>query len=238
MLGATGTEQIPAAGNAGRTRTVGTGRRRALPAGRAVIGGFLVAVAAVVVFAASLAGSSHPGQSWVVTARPLAAGTILGPGDLTSATMKLSRSAASLAYGQPALVEGRALAVALPSGALVQNPVLVPASQRPRMRPVSVAADPVSLTGLTPGEPVDVLATQGTGSGTAVAVVIRGAILMAAAQPGSGALNAGGPGQVTIGVSTLAEVEAVVQAAHAGTITLVAAEPTDGVGPGAGPAGS
>jgi hypothetical protein len=237
MLGATGTEQIPAADAAGPTRTVGTGRRRALPAGRTVVGGFLVAVAAVMVFTASLAGSSHPGQSWVVTARPLAPGTILGPGDLASATMRLSKPAASLAYRQAALVEGRTLAVALPAGALVQNPVLVPANQLPRVRPVTIAADPVSLTGLTPGEPVDVLATQGTGGGTAVAVVIRGATLMAATQPGSGALNAGGSGQVTIGVATLAEVEAVVQAAHAGTITLVAAEPSDGVGAGAGPAG-
>jgi hypothetical protein len=237
MLGATGTEQIPTDGAAGQARAVGTGRRRALPAGRAVVGGFLVAVAAVVVFAASLAGSSRPGQSWVVTARPLAAGTILGPGDVTSSSMRLSRPAALLAYRQVALVEGRTLAVALPAGALVQNPVLVPSGQRPAMRPVSVAVDPVSLTGLTPGQPVDVLATQGTGSGTAVAVVVRGATLMAATQPGSGALNAGGPGQVTVGVATLAEVEAVVQAAHAGTITLVAAEPSDGVGAGAGPAG-
>jgi hypothetical protein len=202
------------------------------------VGGFLVAVAAVVVFTASLAGSSHPGQSWVVTARPLAAGTILGPDDITSATMKLSRSAALLAYRQTVLVEGRALAVALPAGALVQNPVLVPSSQRPARRPVSVAVDPVSLTGLTPGQPVDVLATQGTGSGTAVTVVVRGATLMAATQPGSGALTSGSPGQVTVGVATLAEVEAVVQAAHAGTITLVAAEPSDGVGAGPAPVGT
>src|SRR5215831_5013481 len=105
MLGATGTEQISTEGAGDRTRVVGTGRHRALPGGRAVVGGFLVAVAAVVVFAASLAGASHPGQSWVVTARPLPAGTILGPGDVTSATMRLSRSAAALAYRQAALVE-------------------------------------------------------------------------------------------------------------------------------------
>jgi Flp pilus assembly protein CpaB len=238
MLGATGTEQISTDGAADRARAVGTGRRRALPAGRAVVGGFLVAVAAVVVFTASLAGSLHPGQSWVVTARPLAAGTVLGPDDVTSATMRLSKSAAVLAYRQVAVVEGRALAVALPAGALVQNPVLVPSGQRPTMRPVSVAVDPVSLIGLTPGEPVDVLATQGTGSGTGVAVVVRGATLMAATQPESGALNTGSSGQVTIGVATLAEVEAVVQAAHAGMITLVAAEPSDGAGAGAGPARS
>jgi hypothetical protein len=39
---------------------------------------------------------------------------------------------------------------------------------------------------------------------------------------------------VTLGVSSLSEVQAVVQAAQAGTITLAAAEPSDGVGPGSG----
>jgi hypothetical protein len=41
---------------------------------------------------------------------------------------------------------------------------------------------------------------------------------------------------VTIGVGSLAEVEAIVRASHAGTISLIAAEPPDGVG--AGPGGS
>ena len=45
-------------------------------------------------------------------------------------------------------------------------------------------------------------------------------------------------GQATIGVATLGEVEAVVEASHAGTITLVAAEPSDGVGAGPGSARS
>ena len=42
---------------------------------------------------------------------------------------------------------------------------------------------------------------------------------------------------MTLGVSSLSEVEAVVQAAQAGTVTLVAAEPSDGVGPGPGSTG-
>ncbi len=47
------------------------------------------------------------------------------------------------------------------------------------MRPVSLAVDPVSLAGLTAGQLVDVLTTQGTGSSTAVTVIVRGATLMA-----------------------------------------------------------
>jgi hypothetical protein len=152
--------------------------------------------------------------------------------------MRLSRSAAALAYRQPASVEGRTLAVTLPAGALIQGAVLVPSNQQAPLRPVSVAADPVSLAGLTPGQAVDVLAIQGTGGGAAVVVVVRGASLLAANQSSSSSIASSGAAQVTIGVASLAEVEAVVQAAHAGTITLVAAEPSDGVGAGPGPARS
>lgn len=203
-----------------------------------MVGGFLVAVAAVIVFAASLAGAANPGQGWVVAARPLSAGTVLGPGDLTSATMRLSQGTATQAYRQAAAVEGRILAVAVPAGGLIQTPLLASADQAPALRPVSLAVDPVSLAGLSPGQPVDVLATQGTGTGTAVAVVLRGATLIAVAPSSTTLLSPGGSGQVTIGMTTLAEAEAVVQAAHSGTITLVAATRSDGVGPGPGPAGS
>jgi hypothetical protein len=238
MLGRTERERFTEGESDNEARAVGRGRRRALPAGRAVIGGFLVAVAAVVVFAASLTGASKPGQSWVVAAHPLAAGTVIGPGDVSSSTMRLSKPAAAVAYRQPALVVGRTLAVALPAGALVDAPALVAPRQQPAVRPVSVAADPVSLVGLSRGEAVDVLAAEGTGNGAAVRVVVRGATLMQVGEGGSGTLPTGATGQVTVGVSSLAEVEAVVQAAHEGTITLVAAEPSDGVGAGSGPAGS
>jgi hypothetical protein len=39
---------------------------------------------------------------------------------------------------------------------------------------------------------------------------------------------------VTLGVADLSEVEAIVEAAHNGTVTLVQAEPSDGVGAGPG----
>jgi hypothetical protein len=196
------------------------------------VGGFLVAVAAVMVFAASLAGGPHPGQRWIVATRPLGPGTVLEPGDLTTATMRLSTATAALAYQDAALVEGRALAVGVHPGELLQGPMLVPASQRPVERPVSLAVDPVSLSGLYAGQLVDVLMTQGTGNATGVTVVVRGATLLDVAASSSNLLAPGSSGQATIGVSTLAEVEDVVAAAHTGTVTLVAAQPSDGAGPG------
>jgi hypothetical protein len=190
-------------------------------------------VAAVIVFAASLSGASRDGQHWVVATHALSAGAILGPADLTSETMRLSSGTAGLAYRQTTAVEGRALAVGLQAGELIQSPMLVPSSQEPALRPVSLAVDPVSLAGLSPGQPVDVLATPSSGTGITV-IVARGATLLDVTASSSNLLAPGGSGQVTIGVATLAEVEAVVQAAHAGTITLVAAERSDGVGPGPG----
>jgi Flp pilus assembly protein CpaB len=200
-----------------------------------VVGGFLVAVAAVIVFAASLGGASRQGQHWVVATHALSPGAVLGPADLTSETMRLSSGPAGLAYRQTTAVEGRVLAVGLQAGELIQGPMLVPSNQEPSLRPVSLAVDPVSLAGLSPGQPVDVLATPTTGSGVTV-IVARGATLLDVASSSSNLLAPGGEGQVTIGVATLSEVEAVVQAAHAGTITLVAAERSDGVGPGPGSA--
>jgi hypothetical protein len=116
--------------------------------------------------------------------------------------------------------------------------MLVPTNQTPSLRPVSVAVNPVSLANLSPGQQVDVLASQGSGSGTTVTVVARGATLMDVVTSGSALLAPGGAGQVTIGVESLAEAEAVVQASQAGTVSLVAAEPSDGVGLGPSKTGS
>ena len=53
---------------------------------------------------------------------------MLGPGDLTTATMRLAGGTAALAYRQAIAVEGRALAVAVAcAGELIQASMLVPA---------------------------------------------------------------------------------------------------------------
>ena len=145
-----------------------------------------MAVAAVIVFAASLAGTSHPGQRWMVAARSLGPGTVLESGDLMSVTMRLSSATAALAYREPVSVEGRTLAVGVRSGELLQESMLVPSSQQPVLRPVSLAVDPVSLAGLSAGQLVDVLMTQGTGNATGVTVVVRGATLLDVVTPSSG----------------------------------------------------
>lgn len=200
------------------------------------MGGLLVAAAAVTVFAAALKGTNQGNTgTYLVAAHPLQAGSVLEPGDLTTVTVRVPRSAAAQMFGSSSLLDGRMLAVPLVRGELLEPSMLVPAGQAPGLRPVTVAVDPAALTGLYTGEPVDVLQTTGNDSSTAVAVVLRGAVLFAVSKPGSDILSGPTSAAVTLGVSSLQEVESVVAAAHSGNLTIVAASPDDGVGPGAGP---
>ena len=219
--------------DAGAQLLVGRGRSRA--PGRAVAGGFLVAVAAAIVFAAVLSGTRHPEQTYVVASQRLPPGTLLQPADLAIYRMDLPAGSRASAFTSTEVLSGRTLAIAVGPGELLQSSMLVPAAASPVLRPVTVAVDPSSLASLEPGRPVDVLETPGSGSASSVTVVMRGAVLMSTSSTGSGNLSGPGTELVTLGVGDLSEVEAIVQAAHGGTVTIVAAEPSDGVGPGAGP---
>ena len=163
------------------------GRRRVLPTGRAVLGGFLVAAAAVIVFAATISGTSRHGQPVVVAARPLPAGSVIGPGDTRTETIDLPAATRSAAFRQPAVLVGRTLAIEAAPGELIQSSMLEPPNGA-RFRPVSLPVDPDSLAGLASGTTVDVLATPSTsgsasaGTAPAVTVVLRGARLLAVAR--------------------------------------------------------
>lgn len=225
-----------------------------------MLGGLLIAAAAVVVFAGAIAASRSGSAGYVVAAQPLAAGTIIAPGDTATETFTLPPAARAAAFRSQGPVIGRALSVAVTPGELIQSSMLEPAGGAGALRPVSVAVDPTSLAGLAAGDSVDVLAAPGgsqasgvgsagipTGPGPAsggstsssgVTVVLRGAALLSVTRPGSTLAPVSGSGTVvTVGVSSLAEAEMVIGAAHSGTIILVQAEPSDGVGPGPAPAG-
>ena len=214
------------------------GRRRALPNGRTVVGGLLIALAAVAVFAAALRGTNQGNNaSFVVAARSLQAGSVIEPADLTTTSMRLPRSVSAGAYTSVAALAGRTLAVGIARGQLIETPMLVPAGGAQAVRPVTVPADASALGGLYAGEPVDVLQTGGADATATVTVVLRGATLLALSRPAANLFSGPSTASVTLGVSTLQEVEAVVAAAHSGSLTIVAAAPEDGVGPGAGDAG-
>lgn len=239
-------------------------RPAGVPRGRAILGGFLIAAAAVLVFTGVVSTRSHA-VGYVVAARPLAAGTIIGPGDTATASIDLPGPTGSSAFRNSGVVIGRTLAVAVSPGQLIQSSMLAPAGGSATLRPVSITVDSASLAGLSSGNPVDVLASPSGGAGgtggagnpsgtpdtsgagptgtsgagaSEVTVVLRGAALLSISRPNSGiAPISGSATVVTLGVATLQEAEMLVQAAQSGTVILVQAAPSDGVGPGPGPAG-
>jgi Flp pilus assembly protein CpaB len=148
--------------------------------------------------------------------------------------MSLPAATAADAFRQPGELLGRVLSSGLEPGELIQTTALVPEGQQPGLRPVSVNVEPVGLGQLRPGTPVDVLLSQGAGPATVVSVVVRGAVVLGVSSPAGGLAASSSSAQATLGVRTLSEVEAVVQAAHSGTVTLVVAEPSDGIGLGPG----
>lgn len=214
------------------------GRKRALPSGRALFGGFLVAAAALVVFAAVLAGTgAGTAHNFVVASRSLQAGSVIEPGDLSMKSMRLPSGVAAFAFKDPGRVVGRTLAITISQGELLETSSLI-AGTTSQLRPVTIPVDQASLVSLFAGEPVDVLEATGSSGSASITVVLRGVTLLAVSRGSSGLLSNPSASAVTLGVPTLDEVETVLAASHAGTLTLVAAEPSDGVGPGPGGNGS
>lgn len=217
-------------------------RRRGRPGPKPVVGALLIATAAVVVFVAALSAAGGKRTLYVIAARPMAAGTVIGPGDTTTAKLVLNGASGSLAFRQPAVVIGRALAVPVDAGELIQSSALTPVGGA-QLRPVSIPVDANSVSELQAGDPVDALsvatAANGGSAGNAppVTVVVRGATLLAVERSGGGLLSGdtGGTVIATLGVADLSEAEQLVAASHSGTVDLVRAELADGTGPGSGP---
>lgn len=205
------------------------------------MGGFLVAAAAVIVFAAALSAAGGGSRSYVVAARALPAGTVIGPGDTTTARIGLNAANRATAFTDGGHLIGRALTVTVEPGELIESSMVATPAGSNR-RPVSIPVDASSLAALAAGESVDVLSTTSSSGaaaatpGSGVTVVMRGATLWSVGRTDSGLLSAGTGSTVvvTLGVSDLAEAEQLVDAAHTGTVELVQATPDDGSGLGPG----
>ncbi len=203
------------------------GRRRALPTGRAVAGGFLIAAAAVIVFASWSAATRPAGRQLVVARTVLAAGAHLQAGDLTTSRMQVPSGVGAASFATPGDLQGRMLAARLAPGQLVESSDLVPAGTTPRRRPVTVAVAASDLADLQVGGLVDVLVTNGTDASATTQVVVTDATLLQASSGSSSLIGGTAGAQATLGVSGLDQVEAVVHAAHTGTVTVVAGQPSD-----------
>ncbi|HUP87216.1 MAG TPA: SAF domain-containing protein [Acidimicrobiales bacterium] len=200
-------------------------RRSTLPTGRAVVGGFLVAVAALGIFAAWSSASAGPTTTYVVARRDLPIGSRLTADDLTSLPMDLPEVVAARAvFRTEALLLGATTVGPVRRGELVQASDVVRKRSAPPELEVSFELDSArALAGtLRAGERVDVLATFGAGGDTYTVAVVRQALVLDAGH-GSGRLADSDRDVISVAVTSAQDALALTHALNAGKVTLVRA---------------
>lgn len=137
-------------------------RRRSLPGGRAVVGAFLVALAAVGIFTAYLRSNAVPTTEYVVAARDLLPGDVLTSQDLRLVAIQLpDAQVATTASNRDAMVD-RVVLSPVTEGELFGVGDTADAAEVAGTSAVTVPLDTNrALAGdLEPGDRVDVIATH------------------------------------------------------------------------------
>lgn len=209
-------------------------RRRGLPGSRAVVGGLLVAAAAVGMFAAASRSAGGPAQSYAVARQELPAGTRLQASDLELVPMELAPALRARVFDSAQPLVGATLVSPLGAGELVQSSAVVARKGDTASRELSFTLERGRVgTGIKQGERADLLATYGTGNDAFTVVVVHQALLVAIDRPRTTSGDSG-PSTVTVAVDDPADALALAHALQLGKITLVratGAPPMAGVPP-------
>jgi Flp pilus assembly protein CpaB len=197
-------------------------RRRGLPSGRAVVGGFLVALATVGVFAAYTSATAGPTTRYVVAARDLAPGDRITESSLRLVPLELPDEQRRRAYDVVGPLLDATVVEPLLPGELLQEGSIVATGAAPGTRAVSFAIDAAHAVNgsLRAGERVDVLATFGSG-GEACTYLVAGDVALVRVNEAAGSLTSQAGMTITVEADTADDALAISHAANAGTVTLV-----------------
>ncbi len=194
--------------------------RRGLPGGRAVAGGFLVAVAAVGIFAAVAGAGRDAGTPVVVAGRDVAPGTVLEEGDVDLVSLDLPTRLAGQVFTSPSQVVGAVAVGPLSAGELVQAGGLAAATAVVPTFSLAVPTAAANGGHLQRGDTVQVFATYGTDA-TATTRLLAADAAVVGVDEGDTELGVTGQLQVLLAIRSAEERSKVINAATSGTITLV-----------------
>jgi Flp pilus assembly protein CpaB len=207
------------------------GGRRSLPTGRALVGGLLVTMAAVVVFAAYAGAQERPSTSVVVARRALDPGERLGADDVEVRSVEVSSEIADRSFSDVSALSGAVTLGPVGAGELVQKGAVRLDSGDSAATGAAEAAGPEfsfpvdrerALAGdVHPGEEVDLLATFGSGSDATTEVVARRARVLHVQEARTGTLGSSGRLVLTVALASDAEVVDIAHASEVAVITLV-----------------
>lgn len=197
--------------------------RRALPSSRAVVGGFLVGVAAVGLFSAYTSATAEPTTTYVVAARDLAPGDRIDATALRLVAIDLPAQQRARSYDLIEPLVDATVVEPLVEGELLQEGSLVATGAEAGTRSVSFAIEPAQAVNaaLQAGERVDVLATFGAGGEACTHLIASGLPIVAVSERSGSLVGQQGGLTVTLQVADASEEIAVAHAANAGAMTLV-----------------
>jgi len=206
------------------TRRTG-GRRRRGPSRRAVLGGLLVTLAAVLTWTTIRTAGRTPGRDIVVATRTIAPGERIDAASITVRTVVMDADLATHDFSSVAqVVDGVALAPITEGAAIARSAVLAdPSGERVRQFSFPVDRDRALNGDLRAGERVDVMATYGTGVESATTVITREALVLRVSEQRTGSLAASGKLIVTLGMASADQVLDAVHASQVAELTVVRA---------------
>jgi Flp pilus assembly protein CpaB len=198
-------------------------RRRALPGGRAVIGGILVAGSAVGLFAAYGEARGTLASRYVTVSHDVRAGDVLAPGDLVLVPIDLPAKQRAVSFTDPARLVGTVVLARMRAGELVQSADVAEVENAGDRAQISLAVEPANAMNgdrafLRGGERVDVIVTFDRGGNPITRTVARDVLVVDVLAADR---SLGTSGQLTVVLSVERdELEPIAGAATGGTVTL------------------
>lgn len=212
------------------TQPAATSRRRrrptpALPTGRAVVGGLLVAISALSLFWVWQQSSKPPETSFVVARVDIAAGDSLSAAELSLVKAELPAEVANLVIQSPEVLDGAVALGPIGAGEFIQvGSVLGGSADVAEMagQELSFAIEAHRAVGgrLRAGEHVDVIATSGNGDASTTEVVVANALVSRSFDV-QGRLGSTGEIELSLVLATRQDVLAMARAIDTAEVTVV-----------------
>lgn len=209
--------------------------RRRLPSGRAVVGGLLVALAAIATIVVSTSSSGPQPIDVVVADTDITPGTRLGPDVLRVEAMALPDALVDGTFDDANELIGTVARSTIGAGELLQVGDVVEASAAQRAaaptREMSLHVDSTRIGGgqLESGDSVDVIATYGTGDDAFTTLVLRDARVVSV-RTSDDAIGSARGVTLTLGLGSRDETMALAHAIDVAQLSIVrttTADPDD-----------
>ncbi|MEI7592191.1 MAG: hypothetical protein WCK41_03110 [Actinomycetes bacterium] len=198
-------------------------RRPVLPSSRAIFGGLLVATSIVLVFSLASGATRGPRNHLVVTTRPLAVGHRIELGDVRDAVVDVPDELANRVFVDPASLVGAVTVAPFASDEIVSRSAVVDHRETIGSYEFSFPVERERAVNghLQPGEFIDIISTEGTGSTAETKFIAQHVRLLDTEEAGKATIGSTGKVVVTVAFEQNGDVVATAHASQIAAITLV-----------------